>query len=351
MYRKVILNSAPVNNVLIRLRAGKASAELALSPAKESNLKEPTMSFYAVIKKNARVALKGRWGVAIGIFALAFGVSVLLAWAEFMALRLFAPYPFYYQPPGDYAYYLRALLSYNPAELIITGVALLLYLLILAPLFLGITRWFYLLIQEEKATFTELFHFFESLRRYCKAVWYTVQITMRTLAWGIVFMILPAGVMSASIRFLRLEALSRQARSAASVGVILAFGLLLLASLLYAIYINKYALTPYLLCESDHVSVRQAFRTSIRYTKGYRGIKLLFTLSFIGWYLLSPFTLFLILLFVIPYHSAGAAVFARYLVEKNRYHEPQATREFGAAGFGRQTAGGTVTMPPVGGDF
>jgi len=309
------------------------------------------MSFYAVIKKNARVALKGRWGAAIGIFALAFGVSVLLGWAELMALRAFAPYPFYEHPPADYAHYLRALLSYNPAELLITGVAALLYLLILAPIFLGITRWFYLLIQEEKAAFSQVFHFFESLGRYGRAIWYTVQIAARTLGWGIVFMILPAGVLSASVRFLRIEALSAQARSAASVGVILAFGLLLLAILLYLVYINKYALTAYLLCESDEISVRQAFRTSIRYTKGYRGIKLLFTLSFIGWYLLSPLTLFLLLLFVIPYHTAGATVFARYLVEKNRYHEPQATREFGAAGFGRQAATNTVSRLPLRGDF
>jgi len=293
------------------------------------------MSFYAVIKKNARVALKGRWGTATGVFALVFGVSVFLAGVEQMALRMFVASPFYGESTADYTYFLRAFFPAGPAEIIITGITLLLSLLILAPLLLGVTRWFYVLIQREDVVFSEIFHFFESLRRYCNSIWYAVQISARTFGWGIIFLSLPGSVMGICAYFLRIENLDRQARAAASVGVMLAAGLLLLAALLYTVYIKKYTLAAYLLCESDDISVRQAFRTSIKYTKGYRSIKFMFSLSFIGWYLLSPLTLFLLLFFVIPYQSAGETVFARYLVEKNRYQEPQITREFGGAISGR----------------
>ena len=136
------------------------------------------------------------------------------------------------------------------------------------------------------------------------------------------------------VRFLRIEALTRQSRAAASVGLVIAFGLMLLMVLLYAIYIKRYSLAAYLLCESDEISVRQAFRDSIQYTKGYRGVKFLFALSFIVWYLLTPLTLFLGLLYVLPYHRAGETVLARYLVEKNRSQQPQITREFGAGVLG-----------------
>ena len=305
------------------------------------------MSFYEVIKKNARLALQGKWRGAIGVFALAFGVAGALVWAEKTALSIFVPYPFQNQPPADYAHYLRALLSYSPLELVITAISMVLFLLILAPVLLGITRWFYVLIQGRQAAFVEVFYFFESLRRYGRAIWYTVQLIARTLAWGVVFMILPGGVMGVSVYFLRMEGLARQTRTAASAGVMLAFGMLALAVLLYAIHINKYALAAYLLCESDDVSVMQAFGTSAKYTKGYRGIKLLFTISFAGWYLISPLTFFLLLLFVIPYHAAGETVFARYLVEKNRFQEPQATREFG----GVHPGGIVVSVPPRGARF
>ena len=289
------------------------------------------MSFYAVIKKNAKIALKGRWGAAAGAFAFVLGVALLLAVVEQTFLRVFVPPPF----PADigqvidYAYFLQLLLSYSLAELFVTAMALTLFLLLFAPLILGLTRWFYLLIQEERPVFLDIFYFFENARRYGRSVWYLVQLCLRAFGWGVVFLSLPGGLMSICVRFLRIETLSRQAGAAASAGVVLALGLFLLMALLYAIYLSKYSLAAYLLCESDEISVREAFRTSIQYTRGYRGVKFLFTLSFIGWYLLLPITFFLALLFVVPYHSAGKAVFARYLVEKNRYREPQITRQFG----------------------
>jgi len=291
------------------------------------------MTFFSVIKKNAKIALKGRWGGAIGIYAIFVGVSVFLSLLEQMMLGRFAPVyiPWDSGAVIDYAYFLRILFSMGWAEWLLIGIFALMSLLLAAPLALGITRWFYLLIQEEGPAVSEVFYFFESVRRFGRAVGYTVQLGLRGFGWGMIFLSLPAGLMSICVRFLRIETLARQSRAAASVGIMLALGLLLLMMLLYVIYMNKYALAAYLLCESDEISVREAFRASIRYTKGYRGIMFLFTLSFAGWYLLSPFTFFLLLLFVVPYHSSGKTVLARYLVEKNRHQEPQITREFGGA--------------------
>ena len=291
------------------------------------------MTFFAVIKKNAKIALKGRWGAAAGIYAIVIGALLFLSYLEQAALGMFAPVhiPWDSGAAIDYAQFLRMLLSMGRAEWLITGVSSLMALLLLAPLALGITRWFYVLIQEERPAVSEIFYFFEGLRRFGRAVGYTIQLGLRGFGWGMVFLSAPAGLMSICVRFLRIETLARQSRAAASVGIVLAFGLLLLTTLLYVIYMNKYALAAYLLCESDEISAREAFRASIRYTKGYRGIIFLFTLSFAGWYLLSPFTFLLLLLFVVPYHNAGKTVLARYLVEKNRCQEPQITREFGGA--------------------
>ena len=278
------------------------------------------MSFFAVIKKNAKAALAGRWRAAAGVFAFVAGTSVLLAVLEQGALRIFVapPFPYYWGDILDYAYFLRLMFTYAAGELVVMAVAAALSLLIFAPLLLGVTRWLYLLVQGERPIFLDIFRFFESARRYGKAIWYGVNLGVRALGWAVAFLLLPGGLIEICVQLLRIDTIGREVRAAASVGILLAAALMLLMILLYAIFINRYALTAYLLCEDDETSVRQAFRDSIRFTKGYRGIKFLFTLSYTGWYLLSVVTFGLALLFVVPYHMAGETVFARYLVEKGR---------------------------------
>ncbi|MCL2856994.1 MAG: DUF975 family protein [Oscillospiraceae bacterium] len=291
------------------------------------------MSFYAAIKKSAKTALAGRRGAGAVATLLVLGALATLGAMDFFALRMFAP------PPSDYwrsgavepTYFLRVFFGQSPQELIIAGLALATYLMLLAPLFLGMARWHYVLIQGDRPNTGELLHFFRGGRRYGRAVWHNVQLTLRCLGWGIVFLALPSGLLSICVRFLLIDGLTRTTRMIASVGIVVAFALLVMAAVLYAIYLGKYALSGYLLCESDRISVRQALRTSIRYTKGYRGVKFLFTLSFAGWYLLVPATLLVALVFVLTYHMAGETVFARYLVEKNRAELSPVTREFGGA--------------------
>ena len=291
------------------------------------------MSFYGSIKKNAKAALKGRRGAAVGatLFVMCAGAS--LKSLEFVFLRMLAPQPSYYWLSGtaEHAYFLRVFFGQSPQELLVTGLAAALYFLLLVPLILGGARWYYVLIQGERPRFAELFYFFKSARRYGRAIWHNLQITLRSLAWGFVFLSLPAGLLSVCVRFLLIDTITRATRVIASVGIVVALGLLVMMMVFYAIHINRYALSGYLLCERDDITVRQALRASIRYTKGYRGVKFLFTLSFVGWYLLAPVTLFIGLIFVLPYHIAGECVLARYLVEKNRAERVGVTREFGGA--------------------
>ena len=309
---------------------------------------EGLMSFYGSIKKNAKLALKGRRGAGALAAMFVVGAAGALTAAEFAALRAFAPSPSYYWQSGEAAhdYFLRVFFGYSPQELAITCLAVILYAALLAPLALGWVRWHYVLIQGSRPAFRELFHFFGSGRMYARAVWHNVQLAVRCLGWGIVFLSLPGGLLSICVRFLSIDTITRATRLIASVGVLVALGLMVLMAILYAIYIGKYSLSGYLLCESDEITVSQALSDSARYTRGYRGVKFLFTLSFAGWYLLVPLTFFVALLFVLPYHMAAQAVFARYLTGLNRdKSEPtahahgrgtgeQITREFGGAALG-----------------
>lgn len=291
------------------------------------------MSLFSAFKRNAKLALKGQWGAAIGTFLVVVGVQGLLAGLEHKALQIFVVKPFLQNPTMepqtfDLAQLTRELLIGSQGEMIISSVFLLLSLLLLSPLQLGLTRWYYTLIRGNGAPFSEVFYFFENLGRFWRAVWHTVQLGLRSFLWSLVFFLLPGGVAGVSLWFLSTEGISPQTRSAASVGVVLACGLLFLGIALFLIFINRYALVPYLLCESDSITVAEAFQTSVRYTKHHRVLLLLFSLSFIGWYLLVPFTMFLLLLFVVPYHNAATMLLSRYLVEKNRLSEPDATQEW-----------------------
>ncbi len=288
---------------------------------------------FSAFKRNAKLALKGQWGAAIGTFLVVVGVQSLLAGLEHKALQIFVVEPFLQNPtmepqPFDLAELTRELLTGSLPELVISSVFFLLTLLLLSPLQLGMTRWYFTLIRGNGAPFSEVFYFFETLSRYGRAVWYTVQLSVRSFLWSLVFFFLPCGVMGISLWFLSTDGISAQTRSAASLGVVMACGLLFLAVALFLIFINRYALVSYLLCESDAITVSAAFKTSVRYTKNHRVMLLTFSLSFIGWFLLAPFTMFLLMLYVVPYYNAATTLLSRYLVEKNRLDEPGATQEW-----------------------
>ncbi|MCL2579532.1 MAG: DUF975 family protein [Oscillospiraceae bacterium] len=286
------------------------------------------MSFNAVIKKNARAALKGHWPGAAGISAL-----LALFWAglvglETIALYILTPADL---PAGDLAELVAALFMPGYLEgAVVTGLSLIAFFLF-TPLTLGFARWHYLLVQDERPEISALFYFFENGRRYARAIGYAFQLSLRAGGWAVAFLSLPGGLMVACVRLLRIEEITRQLRAAASLGVLLAIGLFLLAGILYAIFLGRYALVVYQLCESDALSLRQAFRDSVSYTKDYLGTLFLLHLTFVGWFLLALPTLLLSLLHTVPYHTAARTVFARYLIEKNRMtrEEIAGTREFG----------------------
>jgi uncharacterized membrane protein len=286
-----------------------------------------------MVKKNARESLRGHWGAAAGIFALCAGIFGALA-----ALDAF----FVWLASGDVSlggepgYFLRLVFySENRYGVMITAGFTLISLL-LSPLYLGAQRYFYNAAAEIPPRFFDLFYFFTGPKKYMRALWLSIQVNLRASLWGILFFAFPGGIMLVSVRFLILEELSRESRAAASVGVVLACGLFLLAGILFGIFVQKYTLTAFLICSEDK-SAGQIIKESVRASKGHRGMLFLFSLSYIGWYILAPFTFFTLLIFyVLPSRSAGGMIMSRYLCERrermNRRPEPVASAEYTAKG-------------------
>jgi uncharacterized membrane protein len=292
------------------------------------------MSLFKTIKSNARLALRGSWAAAIGAGAALGGVALLLTGLETMALRLFVTPALLSNPtmeePFDLARLTRDMLRFSWVELLITGGFVLLALLLLSPLRLGMARWYFRLAAGERPAFCELFYFFETPGRYGRAVWYHVQLSLRLFLGGLAFFVPPGGLGGISVWFLRTPGISRPTQVAAGVGLVLACVLLVLAAILFVVWSNRYALAAYLLCEPDAAGARAALRGSAMFTRGYRGTLLLFHLSFLGWHILIPLSMFLLLFYVAPYQYAASTLFCRYLTEKNRLTGAGATQEFSA---------------------
>lgn len=63
-----------------------------------------------------------------------------------------------------------------------------------------------------------------------------------------------------------------------------------------------YGMTTFIIIDSDTQGA-DALKKSREMMNGYKGNYLLFQLSFIGWYILVPFTLGILLIWLIPYHN------------------------------------------------
>lgn len=73
-----------------------------------------------------------------------------------------------------------------------------------------------------------------------------------------------------------------------------------------------YSLAPYILAENPNMTAREALRESKRLTYGHKGDLFVLDLSFIGWHLLSPLTLNILNIWLVPYIEA---TWANYYVE------------------------------------
>ena len=78
-----------------------------------------------------------------------------------------------------------------------------------------------------------------------------------------------------------------------------------------------YSLVPYILAEDDKISAKDAIKLSEEMMNGHKADLFMLQLSFIGWHLLSVFTLFLLEIWVIPYQQTATTKFLYEI--KNNY--------------------------------
>lgn len=259
---------------------------------------------FSALKSNAKRAMRGNWGKAIGILFLLIAVKGMFAVLQ-AVLDIFYGAPLDNIPADvDITQFMTTLTPYLAFMGLLYFLSWLVY-----PIRIGVKGWYTRLVYERETPIGAIFSFFESGRLYARSLWFSINLGIRTAFWGILIFLVPAAA-AGCVSFV-----SEQS-SLFALLTLMTVIISIIMSVVFCIVICRYFLAPYLLSIDESLTANQAIKKSIAYTKGFRMDIFLFYLSFFGWFLLSVFVL--PLLYVLPYFETSTAMLARYIVEYNQ---------------------------------
>ncbi|RPF48076.1 putative membrane protein [Hydrogenoanaerobacterium saccharovorans] len=278
------------------------------------------MKLRTQIKQNARRALGGNWGKAICIFFVCLTIYVIFSLLQGL-ISLLLNIPDFQDVLKTPSFYFDDVVNLSQLSIIVAAIFTLLSLIVNSPLTFGVKQWYYHLVGGESDDVVSIFSFFSCCRLFFKVIWHDINLIIRRLLWAIPFSIIPGIITGTAVLMLY----NTQPTDIMRLGGIMLFmlGLLLalIAQVFFVIFTNRYFLSAYLIAENPELTVKAAIKTSIRYTKHNKGNIFMLQLSFILWGILS--LLVLPLLYVVPYYSAANALYAKYLIERGKLHEPE----------------------------
>ncbi|WP_312640926.1 DUF975 family protein [Hydrogenoanaerobacterium sp.] len=272
------------------------------------------------IKQNARRALGGNWGKAICILLI--GMSIFVIFSLLQGLTsLLLDIPDFHDTLKTPGFYFDDVVNVSLLSLLIASIFTVLSLIVNSPLTFGVKQWYYRLVGGESEDVVSIFSFFSFARLFFKAIWHDINLIVRRLLWAIPFAVVPGAIAGIAVLLLY----NTQPSDLMHLGgiMLLMLGLLLavIAQIFFFIFSNRYFLSSYLIVEDPEIGVRKAIKTSIRSMKGHKSEIFVLQLSFVPWGLLS--LLVLPLLYVVPYYNSSSALYAKYLIEREKLHEPE----------------------------
>lgn len=158
--------------------------------------------------------------------------------------------------------------------IVLIVVSMFLYLLLIAPLSIGIWRYLLLASRGETPKLRSIFLPFFNLKEVFSACILTVLVSVFQIFWAVILFIIP----------IALSAFSPMLGPLAKLGGDL---LLIIASILYAIVCTPYILAPIALAEMNEPSPLRAISVAHKKARGAKREFLVFRLSFILWYLFA----------------------------------------------------------------
>lgn len=208
-----------------------------------------------VIKKSARLSLKNKWGIAILIAFIGFGLSNFLPTVIEIVFS------------GGFSNWL------NNESTFITSLSTIISIII-TPLMIG-TYWVFLdLVRGKNVRIEDLFTLFSNLKLYGKTLGLTILTSILLLLWSLL-LIIPGIIKTLS-----------------------------------------YSQVYYIFKDHPEYSINEIITESRKLMNGYKWKYFLLNLSFIGWGLLSILTVFIGFLWLIPYMNTSYATFYQQLTSE-----------------------------------
>lgn len=276
--------------------------------------------FNAVLRKDALRCLKGRWGKAAAVTLFLSGIAAVVMLLEEFCLNALGLFGVELKVPF-------LAVPVTSAQSIVSILFGILGFLALAPLCVGMQKWYFRLADGPTPDLRMVFDYYVGARLYARALRLSLAVILRTAVFGAVMALLPAGLRMAQLWVSGFDS------AAAAVGEALLFLLFavmtVLSALLTFCFGLRYFLAVYYFTGEEELSVRQAVRCSVRAMKGMKGQ--VFSLM-LGWLplLLSCFLL-VPAIFVLPYWNTAFAINARWLMGRDdrlhRTEEPSVTED------------------------
>ena len=271
------------------------------------------------LRRDALRCLQGRWGKGIAGMLFLSGVRMIILLLEQFCLTASS----LLEPATLQVPFLGIRIS--PVQSAVSILFGLLTFLTMVPLLMGVLKWYYRLSDGPTPDLRTIFDYLSAPRLYCKTLLLGLTIIFRTVLFGAVISLLPAGV------WVALKMVGSIGNSIAAIGQALLFFLFLVLTVLAAVlticFSLRYFLAPYYFAEDEHIPIRQAVCRSVKAMKRMQGqvfgLLLGWTPLWLSCILVAP------LLFAAPYCSAALAINARYLMgrEIRQSAEPQVTAD------------------------
>ena len=262
--------------------------------------------FNTVLRRDALRCLKGRWGKAAAATLFLSGIGAIVMLLEEFCMNALSLFGVKLQVPF-------LAVSVTSAQSVVSIVFGVLGFLALAPLCVGMQKWYFRLADGPTPDLRMIFDYYAGARLYGRALRLSLAVVLRTALFGAVMALLPAGLRMAQLWVSGFDS------APAAVGEALLFLLFAVMTVLSAVltfcFGLRYFLAVYYLTEEETLPVRQALRRSVRAMKGMKGQ--VFSLM-LGWLplLLSCFLL-VPAIFVLPYWNTAFAINARWLMGRD----------------------------------
>lgn len=264
------------------------------------------MTLRRKIKENGKKCLYNNWGKAISIVLLGTAIYLLFAVIETILSFLVG----LGGAQAGLGWYLPGT---SVLSLILTGIMAVGFLLIYAPLRVGIAGWYWSISGGRSEDILTVFAPFSSGKMFGRSLLLALGLMVRQLVVGVLYLMIPSAALGASIWCIQSGSFEGSL-FVGTMGLVLGGVLFLVAVGFYLLFCQRYFLAQYYLLDGE-TTVHQAIKKSVQATAGHRDALFVFQLSFLGWMALG--VLLLPLLYVVPYYEMSRLLYARFLMEQD----------------------------------